>query len=441
MKPTLVLVGRPNVGKSTLFNRLTRSRAALVANVPGLTRDRHYGESRGWGRAFIVVDTGGFEPGAREGITAAMAGQTRQAVDEADVVVFLVDARQGLAPPDLAIVEELRIAGKPVVLAVNKAEGLSQDIAGAEFHELGMGEPYGISAAHGQGVEALVEAALAGLPAAEEVEEMLDHPSVAVVGRPNVGKSTLVNRLLGEERVIVLDEPGTTRDSIYVHFERGGKPYTLIDTAGLRRRARASETVEKFSVVKTLQAIEDANVVILMLDARQGIAEQDAQIGAFICEAGRALVLAINKWDGLDAATREQVKREIGRKLNFLSFAKRHPVSALNGMGVGEVLKSVDEAYSAAMARLPTPRLTRVLLAATARQPPPRSGLIRPKLRYAHQGGVNPPRIIIHGNALDGIPESYRRYLENAFIETFKLRGTPVKIEFKQARNPYASAR
>ncbi|HSF48620.1 MAG TPA: ribosome biogenesis GTPase Der, partial [Burkholderiales bacterium] len=352
MLPTLVLVGRPNVGKSTLFNRLTRSQAALVADVPGLTRDRHYGEARGWERSFIVVDTGGFEPDAREGLTAAMARQTRQAVDEADAVVFLVDAREGLTHADRAIAEELRVTGKPLVLAANKAEGIHAEAAASEFHELGLGFPLAISAAHGDGVAALVEVALEGFPPQAENEEKPDHPKVAVIGRPNVGKSTLVNRILGEERVIVFDQPGTTRDSLYLPFERHGRRYTLIDTAGLRRRARVSEAVEKFSIVKTLQAIAEANVVIFVLDAREPISEQDERIGAFIVEAGRALVLAINKWDGLAREARETMKRELDRKLNFLGFARRHSVSALTGAGVAELLNLVDQAYRAAMAKL-----------------------------------------------------------------------------------------
>jgi GTP-binding protein len=443
MLPTLVLVGRPNVGKSTLFNRLTKSRAALVADLPGLTRDRHYGEARGWNGPFIVVDTGGFEPDARAGLSALMARQTRQAIDEADAVVFLVDARQGLTPADEAIAKTLRESGRPVVLAVNKSEGLTPEVAAADFHRLGFIESHPISATHGEGVGDLVESVLRDFPRRQEAsleqqsQQRSDRPKIAIVGRPNVGKSTLVNRLLGEERVIVYPEPGTTRDSLYLDFEREGKPYTLIDTAGLRRRSKVSGVVEKFSVVKTLQAITDAQIVILVLDAREAISDQDAQIGAFIVEAGRALVLAINKWEGLEPETRQRVNREIESKLRFLDFARRQAISALHGSGIGELLKAVDEAHAAAMAKLPTPRLTRVLHAAITRQQPPMRGLIRPKLRYAHQGGVNPPRIIVHGNSLDQVPESYRRYLENVFTEAFKLYGTPVKIEFKQGRNPY----
>lgn len=437
MKPTIVLVGRPNVGKSTLFNRLTRTRDAIVHDLPGLTRDRHYGQGRLGAKPYIVVDTGGLEPVAKDGILHEMARQTMQAVDEADAVVLLVDARQGLTAQDRAIAEQLRKTGRRLWLAVNKAEGLQRDLAAAEFHELGLGDPVAISAAHGEGVRELVDLVLADVPAVEEAAEP-PHPRIAVVGRPNVGKSTLVNALLGEERVIAFDQPGTTRDSIYVDFERRGKRYTVIDTAGLRRRGKVEEAVEKFSVLKTLQAIEDANVVILVLDARQEISDQDAHIAGFILEAGRALVVAVNKWDGLEADARERIKRDYARKLNFLEFARVHYVSARNRVGLDPLLASVDAAYAAAMARLPTPRLTRVLIEAVSRQPPPRAGLVRPKLRYAHQGGNNPPRIVIHGNALDEVPESYRRYLERTFMRAFSLEGTPLRVEFRKGRNPYA---
>ncbi len=441
MKPTLVLVGRPNVGKSTLFNRLTRSRAALVADIPGLTRDRHYGAGRSGGHSFLVVDTGGLEPEAKEGILAHMARQTRQAIDEGDVVVFLVDARQGVAPQDREIAVELRRSGKPVVLAVNKAEGLAPEAAQADFFELGLGEPLPISAAHGERVGDLVEHALAGFPPDDEEASVATHPRIAVVGRPNVGKSTLVNALLGEERVIAFDEPGTTRDSIEVEFERGGRHYTLIDTAGLRRRGRVEETVEKFSVVKTLQAIEEANVAVLVLDARAEIAEQDAHVAGFILESGTALVVAVNKWDGLDEEQRAWVKRELARKLDFLSFARFHFVSALNGTGIDALLRSVDEAYASATAKMSTPRLTRLLHEFVARQAPPRAGIVRPKLRYAHQGGSNPPLIVIHGSALSRVPESYRRYLENSFRRAFELQGTPLRVAFREGANPYDRGR
>jgi len=442
MIPTLVLVGRPNVGKSTLFNRLTRSRDALVADVPGLTRDRHYGRGRIGTRPFLVVDTGGLEPGVREGIFQAMAQQTRQAVAESDAVLFLVDGRAGLTPDDQEIAVELRRAGRPVWLVVNKSEGRPREAVAAEFHELGLGEPLSISAAHGDGVRELIELALAPFsPAIEEAREVGPHPRIAVVGRPNVGKSTLVNAVLGEQRMVTFDQPGTTRDSIHVEFEQGGRSYTLIDTAGLRRRGKVDTVPEKFSVVKTLQAIEDANVVILVLDARQDVAEQDAHIASFVLEAGKALVVAVNKWDGLDPERRTHVKRELARKLAFLEFARHHFVSALSGKGVDALLDSVDKAYAAAMAKLPTPKLTRTLLQAVARQAPPRSGMFRPKLRYAHQGGMNPPTIVIHGNQLDQLPDSYRRYLERCFAETFDLRGTPVRLQFRTGQNPYARGR
>jgi GTP-binding protein len=439
MLPTLVLVGRPNVGKSTLFNRLTRSRDALVADLPGLTRDRHYGRGRVGERPYLVVDTGGLEPVAKEGILHEMARQTRQAVDEADLVLFIVDGRDGLTPHDRIIATQLRKTGRPVMLLVNKAEGMQRTRVTAEFHELGLGEPIPISSAHGDNVAEMIEVALDELPAAEvaEVEEESDHPKLAIVGRPNVGKSTLVNAILGEERVIAFDQPGTTRDSIYIDFERGGKQYTIIDTAGVRRRGKIDEAIEKFSVVKTLQAIEDANVVVLVVDARDQITEQDAHLADFVLQAGRALVLAVNKWDGLDEYKRDTAKRDIERKLHFLSFAKHHFISALNGTGVDALLKSVNQAYTAAMAKLPTPQLTRVLEEAIQKQQPPR-GAFRPKMRYAHQGGSNPPLIIIHGSALDKIPDSYRRYLEKTFCDAFKLQGTPLRIEFKSGKNPFA---
>jgi GTP-binding protein len=439
MLPTLVLVGRPNVGKSTLFNRLTRSRDALVADQPGLTRDRHYGRGRVGERPFLVVDTGGLEPVAKDGILFEMARQTRQAVDEADIVLFLVDGRQGLTPQDKIIAEQLRKTGRPVLLLVNKAEGMQRSAVTNEFFELGLGEPLPISSAHGDNVTEMVEIALEELPPQEVVdEEKSDHPKLAIVGRPNVGKSTLVNAILGEERVIAFDQPGTTRDSIYIDFERGDKKYTIIDTAGIRRRGKIDEAIEKFSVIKTLQAVEDANVVVLVVDAQQAITEQDAHIADFVLQAGRALVLAVNKWDGLDDYQRDTTKRDIERKLHFLSFAKLHFISALKGNGIAGVLKSVDEAYAAAMLKMPTPQLTRVLIAAVEKQQPPRSQF-RPKMRYAHQGGSNPPLIVIHGSALDKIPDSYRRYLERSFCEAFKLQGTPLRIEFKAGKNPFAN--
>lgn len=461
-KPVVSLVGRANVGKSTLFNRLTRTRSALVADFSGLTRDRHYGEGRMGERPFLAVDTGGFEPVAKSGIVREMARQTAQAIAESDVVIFLVDARAGVNAHDHEIAALLRRSGQRVVLAVNKAEGMRYDAAISEFHELGLGRPFAISSSHGDGVADLIENALSFLDEAPQdessSEESAEHSDelgaedategtedeqiqhrikLAIVGRPNVGKSTLINNLLGEERVIAFDMPGTTRDAIEIEFERDSRTYTLIDTAGLRRRGKVFEAVEKFSVIKTLQAIEACNVVVLMLDAQLEISDQDAHIAGFVLETGRALVVAINKWDGLDSEQRERIQREFDRKLRFLSFAKMHTISALNGQGVNALLKSVNAAHAAAFAKLSTPKLTRVLLAAVEQQPPPRKGIFRPKMRYAHQGGQNPPLIVIHGNALDAIADPYRRYLETRFRNEFKLDGTPLRIEFKSSHNPY----
>jgi GTP-binding protein len=442
MNPVITIVGRPNVGKSTLFNRLTRSRDALVADFSGLTRDRHYGKGRIGERAFICVDTGGFEPVAKVGIVAEMAKQTKQAVAESDIVIFLVDGRLGLAPQDRVIADFLRKTGRPIILAVNKTEGMQAGVVTADFHELGLGEPFPISSAHGDGVRGLLDDALDSLGIAEPEEEALvNDPNrpmkIAVVGRPNVGKSTLINKLIGEERVIAFDMPGTTRDAIEVPFERNGKPYILVDTAGLRRRGKVFEAIEKFSVVKTLQAIADCNVVILMLDAQQDISEQDAHIAGFIVEAGRALVVAVNKWDGLDSYVKERARLEIAQKLRFLDFANVHPISAKKGTGLKELFKDVDLAYAAAMAKLPTPRLTRILQEAIEHQQPKRVGMGRPKLRYAHQGGMNPPIVVIHGTSLSGVTDSYKRYLEGRFRDVFKLRGTPLRIQMNTAKNPY----
>lgn len=439
MKPTVVLVGRPNVGKSTLFNRLTRTRDALVADIPGLTRDRHYGHGKLGKKPFLVVDTGGFEPKAKDGIMHEMKRQAEQAIAEADIVVFVVDGRTGVTAQDKDIANKLRKIDRPVFVAVNKSEGMDHGVVTADFHELGLGEPYGISAAHGEGVRSLLDLVLEPFP--EPEEEVRDNGvvRVAIAGRPNVGKSTLINALLGEERVIAFDMPGTTRDAIHVDFERGGKRYTLIDTAGLRRKGKVFETIEKFSVIKTLQSIEDANVVILVLDAQQDISDQDAHIAGFVLESGRALVVAINKWDGLEAYKRQQIKEFLEHKLKFLDFARFHYISALQGQGLDTMFRSVDGAYAAAMAKLATPKLTRALLDAVAKQAPPRHGAFRPKMRYAHQGGMNPPLIVIHGNALDHVSDSYSRYLEHTLREVFKLQGTPLRIQYKTSENPYAA--
>ncbi len=438
MKPTIALVGRPNVGKSTLFNRLTKTRDALVADIPGLTRDRHYGHGKLGSKPYLVVDTGGFEPLAKDGIMHEMARQTEQAIAEADAIVFVVDGRTGITALDKEIANKLRKVNRPVVVAVNKSEGMTRGVVVADFHELGLGEPLAISATHGEGVRHLVEQVLEPYPEPSDEEEKDDVLKVAIVGRPNVGKSTMINALLGEERVIAFDLPGTTRDSIYVDFEREGRKYTLIDTAGLRRKGKVFESIEKFSVIKTLQSIEDAHVVVLVLDACQDISDQDAHIAGFVLESGRALVVAVNKWDGLDNYKREQIKQELETRLKFLDFARFHYVSALKGQGLVQVFRSVDAAYKAATADLSTPQLTRTLIDAVARQAPPRSGIFRPKLRYAHQGGRNPPVIVIHGNALDQVPDSYRRYLEHVFREVFKLQGTPLRIQFNVSQNPFA---
>lgn len=444
MIPTIVLVGRPNVGKSTLFNRLTKSRDALVADFPGLTRDRHYGRGLGATQPYLVVDTGGFEPNTDSGILKEMARQTLQAIDEADVVIFLVDGRQGATPQDMEIANRLRKCSAPVLLAVNKTEGMQKAVVSADFHELGLGYPLSISSAHGEGVRDIIEEALAHFKG-EVIEEapVNDYtgdriPKVAIVGRPNVGKSTLVNALLGEERVIAFDEPGTTRDSIHIDLEKNGKHYTLIDTAGVRKRGRVFEAIEKFSVIKTIQAIEEANVVILVVDAQEGITEQDAHVAAYILDAGRALVVAINKWDGLKEDERDWIKREIDRKLQFLDFAEFHYISALRRKGLPELFKSVDVAYKAAFAKLATPQLTRVLLDALQQHQPPISKGIRPKLRYAHQGGSNPPIVVIHGSHVDGVKDAYTRFLEKTFRRTFQLSGTPLRVQYKQGHNPFA---
>ncbi len=439
MLPVIALVGRPNVGKSTLFNRLTRTRDALVADQPGLTRDRKYGVGKLGGRPYLVVDTGGIS-GDREGVDMLMEKQVQLAIGEADLVFFMLDARDGVTGGDEIIAEGLRRTGKPIVAVVNKTESLDYDSISGDFHALGLGDPVPIAAAHGRGVRSLIDDALETFP---EPGDEGDAPhdagiQIAVVGRPNVGKSTLVNRLLGEERVVAFDQPGTTRDSIHIPFEANGRHYTLIDTAGVRRRARISETIEKFSVIKTLQSMEQANVVLFVLDAQQGIADQDAGLAGHIVDSGRALVVVINKWDGLSGDERERIKSEMQRRLPFLDFAEWRFISALHGSGVGHLLEAVDAAYAAATCDLKTPELTRILEDAVSEHQPPLVHGRRIKLRYAHQGGKNPPIVVIHGNQTAEVPATYQRYLMNRFRSVFKLRGTPLRIEFKSGDNPYA---
>ena len=442
MKPVIALVGRPNVGKSTLFNRLTKSRDAIVADFAGLTRDRHYGEGKQGGHEFIVIDTGGFEPDKPTGIVKMMAAQTKAAVAEADAVIFVTDARNGVSGQDHDIARYLRAANKRVLLCVNKAEGLADSPRLAEFHELGMGQPHPISASHGQGIRSLVEAALQDFPEPAEAYEAEAEAEgkpirLAVAGRPNVGKSTLINTWLGEERLVAFDQPGTTRDAISVPFERAGQKFELIDTAGLRRKGKVFEAIEKFSVVKTLQAISDANVVLLLIDATQGVSDQDAHIAGYVLEAGRAVVIAINKWDAVDSYQRETLERSIEHRLPFLKFAEVLRISAIKRQGLAPVWKAIAEAHASAIRKLPTPVLTRLLQEAVQHQAPQRSGAFRPKLRYAHQGGMNPPIVVIHGTGLEHVTEAYKRFLEGRVREHFKLTGTPLRIQFKSARNPF----
>ena len=441
MKPVIALVGRPNVGKSTLFNRLTKSRDAIVADFAGLTRDRHYGNGRQGKHEYIVIDTGGFEPDAGSGIYREMAKQTRQAVAEADVVIFVVDVRAGVSAQDHDIANYLRRLGKPCVLAGNKAEGMQDSAHLAEFYELGLGEVFPVSAAHGQGIRSLVELALEplALPEVDEgdVNAETNVIRLAVAGRPNVGKSTLINTWLGEERLVAFDMPGTTRDAISVPFERNGQKFELIDTAGLRRRGKVFEAIEKFSVVKTLQAIETANVVLLLLDATQGVTDQDAHIAGYILESGRAVVIAVNKWDAVDDYGRQQLERSIESRLSFLKFAPLHFISAIKRQGIGPLWTSIVQAYKAANRKMPTPVLTRLLQEAVQFQTPKRAGGYRPKLRYAHQGGMNPPVIVIHGNSLEHVSDAYRRFLEGRFRKEFDLVGTPLRIELRTSSNPY----
>jgi GTP-binding protein len=448
MKPVIALVGRPNVGKSTLFNRLTKSRDAIVADFAGLTRDRHYGDAKLGSREFIVVDTGGFEPDKPTGVVAEMAKQTKQAVAEADAVVFVTDLRAGVSGQDHDIARYLRAANKRVFLAVNKAEGMSDSPALAEFHELGIGEPHPVSAAHGQGMRSLTEAVLDSLdlpqdePEVDRCDDGEQRPiRLAVAGRPNVGKSTLINTWLGEERLVAFDQAGTTRDAITVPFERAGQKFELIDTAGLRRKGRVFEAIEKFSVIKTLQAIADANVVVLLVDATQGLSEQDAHIAGYVLEAGRAVVIALNKWDAIDAYQREMLQRAIESRLAFLKFAQVLPISALKRQGLGPLWQAIADAHASATRKLPTPVLTRLLHEAVEHQAPKRAGAFRPKLRYAHQGGMNPPIVVVHGNSLEHVTDAYKRFLEGRIRDHFKLVGTPLRIEMKLGRNPFDEKR
>jgi GTPase len=440
MKPVLALVGRPNVGKSTLFNRLTKSRDAIVADFAGLTRDRHYGNGKLGKLEYIVIDTGGFEPTAESGIYKEMAKQTRQAVAEADVVIFVVDAREGISAQDYDIAKYLRKLGKPTILTANKAEGLKEGHQVSDFYALGLGDVMPISASHGQGMKELLELAFAPLNLSEEPEVVEDNGAIklAVAGRPNVGKSTLINTWLGEERLVAFDMPGTTRDAISVPFERDGVMFELIDTAGIRRKGKVFEAIEKFSVVKTLQAIESANVVVLLLDATQGITDQDAHIAGYILDSGRAVVLAVNKWDAVDAYQRELLQRSIELRLSFLKFANIHMISATKRQGLGPVWKSIVQAHKAATCKMSTPVLTRLLMEAVQFQAPQRAGMFRPKPRYAHQGGMNPPVVVVHGNSLEGITDSYKRFLEGRIRKAFDLTGTPLRVEMKSSSNPYS---
>ncbi len=465
MIPVVALVGRPNVGKSTLFNRFTRSRDALVANFPGLTRDRQYGSAEYGQYHFIVIDTGGIT-GDEQGIDSKMAEQSLQAIEEADVVMFLVDARDGVTAADQMLADHIRKTDKKAYLVANKTDGIDGDSAVAEFYSLALGPVYQIAAAHGRGVTGLLEKTLS--PLADEFPEMmvkdeeededevsseadesetpdeqaqLDPKAIklAIVGRPNVGKSTLTNRILGEERVIVYDMPGTTRDSIYIPMEREGQPYVLIDTAGVRKRKKVNETVEKFSVIKTLKAIEDANVVLIVIDARDGISDQDLSLLGFTLNAGRSVVLAVNKWDGLDSYVKERIKSEIDRRLGFIDFARLHFISALHGTGVGHLFESVIEAYESATRKITTSLLTRVMESAVYEHQPPLVRARRVKLKYAHAGGHNPPIIVVHGNQVSDLPDSYKRYLMNYFRKSLDMMGTPIKIEFKESSNPYST--
>lgn len=445
MKPVFALVGRPNVGKSTLFNRLTKSRDALVADFPGLTRDRKYGQGvlgndEFEGRSYLVIDTGGLS-GDDVGIDEYMANQTWLAVDEANTILFMVDGREGLTPADHLVATRLRKAGKSVYLVVNKTDAVDPEQAKAEFYQLGFKDVFAIAAAHGRGVTQMITKLLEKFPEEEDEDEVpieyKDSIRIAFVGRPNVGKSTLINRIMGEERVVAFDKPGTTRDSIYVPYERDGQKYTLIDTAGVRRRAKVKEAIETFSIIKTLSAIENSHVVIMLLDAHESITDQDAHLLGLILDSGRSLVLAINKWDGMTEYERDRIKVQLEVKLPFLDFADKHFISALHGTGVGHLYQSVHEAYDSAMLDVSTSRMTRMLQTATDAHQLPVVAASRIKLRYAHQGGTNPFTVIIHGNQTKRIPGSYKRYLMNYFRETLKLKGTQVRIEFKTGDNPF----
>ena len=440
MRPVIALVGRPNVGKSTLFNRLTSTMDAIVANIPGLTRDRQYGEGELNGKSFIVVDTGGLS-GEEEGINKEMASQSLQAIDEASICLFLVDAKHGLTPDDEKIFDYLRKSNKKTHLVVNKVDGLDPHHAIADFQKLGTPSISPITATQGRGVKSLMQNVLQDdefeINSDENLDTAFEGIKIAIAGRPNVGKSTLVNRMLGEERVVVYDQPGTTRDSLYIPFERRGEKYTLIDTAGIRRRGKTKQVVEKFSVVKSLQAIRDSNVVVLLIDAREGIVEQDLHLLGYVIESGRALVIAINKWDGMESEEKEFVKSEIQRRLIFVDFAAIHFISALHGSGVGTIYNSIQIAHGSAKNQLPTSMLTQILQGAVKDHAPPVVNGRRIRLRYAHAGGKNPPRIIIHGKQCHKVPKHYIRYLEKTFRSALKLEGTPVRIEMKSDDNPY----
>jgi len=443
MIPVIALVGRPNVGKSTLFNQLTRSRDALVANFPGLTRDRKYGQARVGDRPYVVIDTGGIS-GDEHGIDSEMAEQSLVAIEEADAVLFMVDAREGLNAADQSLARHLRQRNKSFHLVVNKTDGLDADVAVSDFYTLGVESMFAIAASHGRGVRAMIDKVLQAFPAEDEQDASAAFPNstrVAVVGRPNVGKSTLVNRLLGEERVVVYDQPGTTRDSIYIDFLRGEREYTLIDTAGVRRRKSVKQTVEKFSIVKTLKAVDDAHVVVLVMDAHEGIVDQDMHLLGHCIEAGRGLVLAVNKWDGVEPDQRDWIKSELGRRLAFADYADTHFISALHGTGVGHLYKSIDAAFESATRKLSTNALTRILEGAVFDHAPPMVNGRRIKLRYAHAGGQNPPLIVIHGNQTGKVPNSYQRYLEKVYRRELKLVGTPVRIEFRTSDNPFSDKR